>query len=99
MILIVNVVKFGCRNTERKLIMNKRVMLSCVFLLTTGCSMLNPFVKDIKGWDLSACVGKDEFKVCKELFLDNKDKIFGGEDAVNMVVEQMQIETFQVDNE
>lgn len=64
-----------------------------------GCALLKPFVKDINGWDLSACVGRDEFKVCKELFLDNKDNIFGGQETVDSVVEQMQIETFQVENE
>lgn len=72
-------------------------ILSCVFLFSTGCAALNPFVKDIKGWDLTACVGKDEFKVCKELFLDNKDKIFGGEQFIDEVVGQLQVETMAVE--
>ena len=75
----------------------KLVALSCVFLLSTGCALLKPFVKDIKGWDLTACVGRDEFKVCKELFMDNKDNIFGGEKAVDEVVGLMQVETFGAD--
>lgn len=81
--------------------MNKRIMsvLCCILLLSSGCALLKPFTKDIGGWDLSACVGRDEFKVCKELFLDNKDYIFGGQDAVDSVVERMQIETFQVEEE
>lgn len=73
------------------------VVLVCVILFAPGCALVRPFVKDLNGWDLSACADRDGFKVCKELFMDNKDKIFGGEEAVNSVVTQMHIEAFGVE--
>lgn len=79
--------------------MNKRVaglLLACL-LFAPGCALVRPFVKDLNGWDLSACADRDGFKVCKELFLDNKDKIFGGEETVNEVVNQMHVETFGIE--
>jgi len=65
---------------KKTLFMTLFILIAVFFL--TGCSLIKGAVTDINGWDLSACVGRDEFKVCKELFLDNKDKILGGESAL-----------------
>lgn len=68
----------------------KLLLLLIVCLLALpGCAILRPFVKDIDGWDLTACASREGFKVCKELFLDNKEKILGGQQAIDLILENM----------
>lgn len=74
--------------------LNLRKTLVSIFVLLlglslTGCSLIERSVSNIRGWDLSACVGKDEFKVCRELFLDNQEKILGGRTLVELAIERM----------
>lgn len=67
----------------------KRVLsagLVCLLLFGSGCSA---FVKDIGGWDLSACADRDGFKVCKELFFDNEEKILGGKKVIDLILDRM----------
>ncbi len=66
-----------------------RVAILVCITFSSGCSLLKPFVGDIDGWDLSACADRDGFKVCKELFLDNQEKILGGKKVIDVILDNM----------
>lgn len=65
------------------------ILVVCILFSSTGCAILKPFVKDLGGWDLSACADRKGFEVCKELFLDNEEKIFGGKKIIDVILDNM----------
>ena len=65
------------------------MLIVCILFSPIGCVILKPFVKDLDGWDLSACADKKGFKVCKELFLDNQEKILGGKKVIDVILDNM----------
>lgn len=67
----------------------RALLVVCVLLSSSGCAILKPFVKDLDGWDLSACADRKGFKVCKKLFLDNQEKIFGGKKVIDVILDNM----------
>lgn len=63
--------------------MKKLSRILCIaisLLLISGCGILENSLTDIDGWDLSACVSG--YDTCLELFLDNSDRILGGEQVI-----------------
>lgn len=75
------------------------ILSLCIIVFALpGCATLKPLVRDIDGWDLTACVeGRDEFKVCKELFLDNQEKILGGKKAIDLLLDRMNTTVMSVE--
>ncbi len=73
--------------------LSRALLVLCVLLSSSGCAILRPFVKDLDGWDLSACADDKGFKVCKELFLDNQEKIFGGKKAIDLLLDHLKNRT------
>ncbi len=53
----------------------------------SGCSLLEMSVRDLNGWDLSACV--DGYKTCYELLTDNEEKILGGKKAIDLILDNL----------
>lgn len=64
------------RRTTMKLKYTVGLFLFCLF---AGCGTITNLaessISDISGWDFSACVGRNEFETCTQLFLDNQELI------------------------
>jgi len=58
----------------------RMLALVLVGIFVSGCGLADPFVRDIGGWDLTACTSSDGFDVCWELFSDNQHLFFGDND-------------------